>query len=151
MKRLPLILLLLVIAVAAQGKKTKTTHSGRLQRADVAVTTPVEVMPAIIPDSGDITLAGYDKPLRTRRETILASNHRADTIDSLFITIRYLDTDGRQLHERSVAIGQTIPSGETRQLQFPSWDVQQSYYYHLSTPPRAGIPYRIMARVDSLK
>lgn len=151
MKRLPLILLLLIVAVAAQGKKTRTTHSGRLQRAEQSVTATVDVVPAIIPDSGDIILAGYDKPLRTRRETVLATNHRAHAVDSLFLTIRYIDADGRQLHERTVAIGQTIPAGETRQLQFPTWDVQQSYYYYLSTPPRAGIPYRILARVDSLK
>ncbi|MCC8176247.1 MAG: FxLYD domain-containing protein [Bacteroidales bacterium] len=151
MKRLPLILLLLVVVASAYGKKTKTTHSGRLQRAEQVVVKPEDAVPAIIPDSGDIVLAGYDKPLRTRRETILATNHRLDTVDSLFITIRYLDTDGRQLHERSVKVGQTIPAGETRQLQFPTWDIQQSYYYYLSTPPRAGIPYRILARVDSLK
>ncbi len=140
----------MLVALVTSSKKVKTTHARPLQRAESIVVTPVKVTPAIIPDSGDITLAGYDKPLRTRRETILATNHRADTIDSLFITIRYIDTDGRQLHERPVKIGQRIPAGETRQLQFPTWDVQQSYYYYLSTPPRAGIPYRILARVDSL-
>lgn len=150
MRRLPLILAIATIALTAASAKKQRTTRGSL-RAD-------NVERSVSPDSliplryADISLAGYDKPLRARRETIFATNTSPDSLSvkSIKLTITYSDSRGRQLHRRSVWIEAEIPPGQTRQLSFPSWDSQQSFYYRLSRQPRSvATPYDITAVADS--
>ncbi len=98
----------------------------------------------------DVKLSGYDKPLRTNRETILVTNSTADTLSGLSITIKYSDMQGRQLHERTDTLPAVIPPGETRMLRLSTWDTQHSYYYHRGQQPRTAnvTPYDIIARIN---
>lgn len=103
-----------------------------------------------IPAREDVQLSGYDKPLRTNRETILVTNSTQRTVGGLSVTISYMDMKGRQLHERTDTLPADIPPGETRMLHLPTWDTQHSYYYHRGQQPRTAnvTPYDITARIN---
>lgn len=150
MRRFPLILAIAAVALTATSAKKQRTTRGSLRADNVETSvSPDSLIPL---RSTDISLAGYDKPLRTRRETIFATNTSPDSLSvkSIKLTITYRDSRGRQLHRRSVWIEAEIPPGQTRQLSFPSWDKQQSFYYRLSRQPHsAATPYDITAVADS--
>ncbi|MCI9285566.1 MAG: hypothetical protein HFJ91_07195 [Muribaculaceae bacterium] len=106
----------------------------------------------LLPPDTLIELSGYDKPLRSRRETMLVTNRLGSHVTSLTVTITYLDLQGRQLHEATVDIPADIPPGATRMVSFPSWDRQLSYYYHLGQHPRTPnvTPYTVTCVVRSV-
>lgn len=150
MKRTTLILAIATIALTAAPAKRQRTTRGSLRADNVETAVCTDSVVAL--RATDISLAGYDKPQRTRRETIFATNASPDSLSvkSIKLTITYRDSRGRQLHRRSVWIEAEIPPGQTRQLSFPSWDTQQSFYYRLSRQPRStATPYDITAVADS--
>lgn len=100
-----------------------------------------------------VLLSGYDKPLRSRKETFFATNNTSDTIETLALTLTYLDSQRRQLHRSHVHVNATIPPGQTRNLAIPTWDSQQSFYYILSeVPARAtqAATFDVIISVDTL-
>ena len=150
MRKLPFILAIATVALTAASARKQRTTRRPLQTDKIEASINPDSMVSLRP--ADIRLAGYDKPLRARRETIFATNASPDSLSvkSIRLTITYLDSRGRQLHRRSVWIGTEIPPGQTRQLSFPSWDTQQSFYYRLSKQPRSvAAPYDITAVADS--
>lgn len=98
-----------------------------------------------------ITIAGYDKPLRSANETFFITNRSSYNISGLRIRIKYLDTHGRTLHQRECLIPIDIPSGETRQAKIKSWDIQRSFYYKMSTKPKRadGTPFDVECLIIS--
>ncbi len=100
----------------------------------------------------DIVLRGFHKPLRSRRESMFATNNTTRHVAALIINMTYTDTKGRTLHSQRRTVKVDLPGGETRRLDFPSWDRQQVFYYCRSAePPRAdGTPFDVRCRVDSL-
>ena len=103
-----------------------------------------------LPVSPTITVSGYDKPLRSYRETLLLTNGTEREVLSIALTIIYIDMQGRQLHQRTDTLTAKIPSGETRMVRMSSWDTQHSYYYHRGQRPRTAnvTPYDISCRVE---
>lgn len=101
---------------------------------------------------GDIVLRGFHKPLRSRRESVFATNNTPNDVAALILDITYTDTKGRTLHRQKRTVALDLPKGETRRLDFPSWDRQQVFYYSRSPePPRAdGTPFDVRCRVESL-
>lgn len=95
-----------------------------------------ECVDTITPDSNMIDIAGYDKPLTSRKETFFVTNHYNRSIKSLTVELNYYDMQSRQLHSAVHTISCEIPAGETRQVQIKSWDVQCGFYYYLSSKPR---------------
>lgn len=91
------------------------------------------------PPAHTVDINGYDKPLRSRRETFFVTNNGSASIQSISFTLSYFDRQGRQLHRRSVNLPIEIPAGETRQASLRSWDQQLSLYYIHSS---------VLARVD---
>lgn len=105
----------------------------------------------IVPDSIQVRCYAYNKPLRSNRESFFISNSTGFDIARVFFTIQYFDTKGRQFHQASNNKTADIPDGETRQITFPSWDKQQSFYYIGSPRSRAsGTPYDIRISIDSI-
>ncbi|MCM1336796.1 MAG: hypothetical protein NC187_03895 [Candidatus Amulumruptor caecigallinarius] len=136
------------------GRKVATTRPVKVSRA---TTKPATVIPSVTVDTiaaGDSTLrlSGYDKPLRSRRETLLVTSLVTDTISGAIFTITYIDMQGRTLHERDVTVSGIVPPGATRMVDFPSWDRQQTFYYHLGPKPRSGVatPYDVSIRMRAL-
>lgn len=146
------ILLFIVGAVAVVAQNTTRRN---LTKASVeANDNKIMVCDTIVsPALHDVDINGYDKPLRSRRETFFATNNTQDRILSVAFTIKYYDMSGRQLHQQSRNVKADIPSKETRQISFKSWDAQQSFYYRHSTVPTRtdkATPYDISISVDTI-
>lgn len=155
MRRVAAILLSVYVALVsvtdAHARRQRTTRgnvNGRAVRAEQAAILPDS---AIVPDSAAILLFGYDKPLRSRRETVFVTNRTDFDINAVSVTTQYLDSKGRQFHETTRRVRADIPAGSTRKLDWPSWDTQQSFYYVGSKRSRvSGTPYRVRQSVDTI-
>lgn len=143
----PVFLLAMACAISGIARRQRTTRSGLTER--VQYTYQASDTLAANPDSL-ITFSGYDKTLRSHKETILAFNGSKDTVTALTIMITYLDMQGHQLHVRRVTLHQPLPPGERRMFTFASWDKQNSYYFHRSEPGRlryqSVTPYRVKVK-----
>ena len=102
--------------------------------------------------SGLITVSGYEKPLRSNRESAMFTNNSDRTVCGLMLDISYSDMKGRELHRRNVKLECDIPPRATRQIYWPSWDRQFTFYYHRSPKPRRGLatPYSVKCDVDTI-
>lgn len=132
-----------------RGNKLKAMPEA-LNPAMAGKITPIVTDTLREPENTVISLSGYDKPLRTSRETFLVTNNGEKDMLSMAVTIDYMDMEGRQLHQRTDTIDARVPAGETRMLRLSTWDSQHSYYYHLGQKPRTSnvTPYRVKARVE---
>lgn len=138
---------LLSIAATATGQNRQQTTRPKAARTAQEASNRRDTLPPAFADS--LMLAGYDKPLRSRRESLFVTNRTSWRLTRLRLVITYLDTDGRQLHEREVEAAADIPAGATRQITFPSWDRQLAFVYiHSEQPLRArAIPYSVKVKV----
>lgn len=150
-------LLILSAALPAAGRKVTTTRPVTAAKAAKIAKAAANEAPAVTVDTiaaGDSTLrlAGYDKPLRSRHESLLITSLVDDTVVGATFTITYLDLQGRTLHERDVTVNALVPPGETRLVDFPSWDRQQAFYYHRGPKPRSAAvtPYDVSIRMRAL-
>lgn len=145
----PAIICLLALTCALPGtaRRQRTTRHGLTER--VQYTYQASDTMTANPDSL-ITFSGYDKTLRSHKETILAFNGSTDTVTALTIMITYMDMQGHQLHVRRVTLRQPLPPGERRMFTFASWDKQNSYYFHRTEPGRlryqSVTPYRVKVK-----
>lgn len=95
-----------------------------------------------------IIFSGYDKTLTSTKESVLVSNRLEAPVESVRIRIDYLDAKGRMLHSRTVTLKTDVPPGETRKLDFRSWDNQQTYFYCLGPEPRrTATPYSVKIKL----
>lgn len=104
-------------------------------------------------DSAAVSVSGFEKILRSKKESMFLTNNTADTIYRLTITLNYNDINRRQLHSRRESIDILLPPGETRKHDLQSFDRQGTFYYYLSRPPRSNsqaTPFRVATRVDSI-
>lgn len=130
----------------ADQKRVKTTrpHLERIpETRDSALIAPVDTLDASLLDS--IALTGYDKPLRSRRESLFVTNATDVRITGLTLSIDYYDMKGAELHHREVVVPADIPPGATRQITFPSWDHQLTFVYYRSERSAKGVLYKIAA------
>ncbi|MDE6756408.1 MAG: hypothetical protein K2J66_04615 [Muribaculaceae bacterium] len=139
----------LVFAVETVARRQRTTR-GNVVGRNVTGPGQAAVDTFIIPDNSEVLLYGYDKPLRSRQETVFVANHTLHDITGLTFTTRYIDTKGRTFHQVSRRVRADIPSGATRKIDYRSWDTQQSFYYVGSRRTRAsGTPYDVRLSVDT--
>lgn len=141
--------------VAADTSAQRTTRGGlrSVPEAQASATTAPQRQAIAAPGAETFKITGYDKPLRSRRETFFATNNAPADAVELVLSITYLDADGRQLHRRRVNLPCDIPSGETRNLSVQSWDTQQSFYFVRSSVPvrtAQATPYDVRIAVDTL-
>ncbi len=147
---------LLVIAANAQTTTrrglrplTKQVVTATTSQADTVATTDT----LVAPQAHTVDIAGYDKPLRSRRETFFVTNNADKSVEGLAITITYFDRSRRQLHQRPANIKVDIPAGETRQAVLKSWDTQLAFY-HINSPvpsrAQQATPYEVKITVDTI-
>ena len=118
---------------------------------DDAVDQPCDTV--VSPRAHTVDVNGYDKPLRSRRESFFVTNNSDSTVCGLAFTVTYYDTQHRQLHVAKKNMIVDIPPSETRQISYRSWDEQQSFYYVRSTVPSRvsqATPYEVAISVDTL-
>lgn len=102
----------------------------------------------ILPDTAKVVVAGYDKPLMSRKESFFVTNGYDSTITVIVIEFNYADMSNRQLHTSTHKVNCCIPAGETRQIYVSSWDKQLSFYYYQSAKPRRqSTPYKVSCRL----
>lgn len=158
--RLPFItmrtILLTLAALAAIAMCAQKTTRRNLKPIEPAVVT-AEVSSATdtvaSPEAHTVDLNGFDKPLRSKRETFFVTNNSARRVKAISVSLKYFDTDRNMLHARNEYIAIDIPTGETRQASLPSWDKQQSFYFrHSAVPARATVatPFDVTAEVDTI-
>ena len=141
---------LLVLAVTSVAAPDTRTTRKKLVKSDQEVTVVADST-TVSPDS--ITIADYDKPLRSNYETFFVTNRHSRTIVRITIDIDYIDMNGSQLHSRSVTVECEIPPGATRQLHTRAWDRQKAFYHHTTrSKPRSphARPYKVVVTPVSL-
>lgn len=146
MKRIAVGALLMALALGAGADDTRR---GRLKVAARGAAVRDAGADTIVPSPGMIGLSGYEKALKSSRESLLVSNCGRLGVRHVVIELTYLDLSGRMLHRRVVGVDVRLPGGETRQVTFPSWDRQKTMYYELTGKNRRsdGTPYRVRATV----
>ena len=148
MMRAAIILFAIVALAVVSGFADTRTTRGKLKAAKAETelqydeTASAEALP---PDS--ITVEGYDKALRSMKESARVTNRYSSPLDFIVLNIVYRTVgEGKMLHARSVRVDCDIPPGETRQLEWRAWDRQQRYYYHdTRVVPRSAkaVPYAV--------
>lgn len=151
MNRLFLLALTLMLlgTATASGRKRVTTRP-KLKRIEAVDTTTLrDTLAAAQLDS--VVISGYDKPLRSMRESLFVRNTTDRRLTSVTMSIDYLDMQGRQLHHADITLPVDIPAGETRQVSFTSWDRQMTFVYYRSERSRSSraVAYRIAASVTA--
>lgn len=129
----------------------RTTRRGIRHKAQAQATVTAAADTIFSPADSLVSLSGYDKPLRSRRETFFVTNTSPQRISAVNITLEYFDSSGRQLHSRTITIPTDIPAGETRKVDTPSWDTQLTFYYRESPPARVATrcyPYSVTSRIN---
>ena len=144
-----LVFTILLIAATLSASADRTTRKGLKAITVKEQTVKTDSIDTFVPSPGMIRLSGYDKPLRSYKESIYATNATRRVLSYINIEITYFDESGRQMHKRNVKLNVHIPEGETRQITFSSWDKQRNLYYIKSGKPRTsdGTPYSISAQV----
>ncbi len=141
---------LLVLAVTSVAAPDTRTTRKKLVKSEQEVTVVADST-TVSPDS--ITIADYDKPLRSNYETFFVTNRHSRTIVRITVNIDYIDMNGSQLHSRSVTVECEIPPGATRQLHTRAWDRQKAFYHHTTrSKPRSphARPYKVVVTPVSL-
>ena len=139
------IFVILTIVVASLGWSNelwarRTTRSKlKTPEATVSMKGGIAVNP------GMLTVDRYDKPLRSRYETMFVTNHTDSVITAVRIRLQYISMEGDTIHEAVRTVNYTLPPKATRRLTFSSWDKQLTMYYHLTDKPSRlkGTPYKI--------
>lgn len=155
MKKTAFILLTALVAVAVATAQ-RTTRKGLKAAPTAAVeetAAGVSYDTIVAPEPSAFDINGYDKPLRSRRETFFATNNSGRHLDAMAFTIRYYDNKRRMLHSASHRLPLDIPAGETRQVSIRSWDPQFNFYYIRSAVPQRATqatPYDVTITVDTL-
>ena len=135
---------LMVLAVTSVAAPDTRTTRKKLVKAEQDVTAVTE---STTLSSDSITIADYDKPLRSNYETIFVTNRHQRKLVQITINIDYIGMNGSQLHSRSVTVECDIPPGTTRQLQMRAWDRQKAFYHHTTrSKPRSphARPYKVV-------
>lgn len=148
---LQLILAAIILACVAPVQARKVRLKGnppveRVQRPGTEEVVDTLRLP------GMVRMRGYEKTRDASRESVFVTNGADSPIVSLTLKIDYLDMAGRQLHSRTVKVPVYVPAGETRLVEFKSWDSQHVFYYKGSPAPlRAqASPYDVRMRVQAL-
>lgn len=131
--------------MSAEAQRTtrsrlKAGHKSEISAAKLEYDTV-----AVAADSLLFPFSGYEKTLRSSKESFFVTNRSDSTVTRLSLDIIYKDMKGRPLDTRSVDLDIDLPAGETRRIDLRSWDRQNVFYYHLSPVPRSdhATPYRV--------
>lgn len=92
-----------------------------------------------------VVFTGFDKNQSSSKESFFIINNTDRTLTAVTLYIDYRTPDGRQLHKQFLKLSCSIPPGETRKADIPSWDTQHSFYYLKSQKNRRhpGNPFDI--------
>lgn len=147
-----LFITLMLTAIIAESKRQNTMQPSLHVDSQIPADQSYDVPADTVTDTdGLLRLSGYDKPLNANRETMFVTNLTRQTATALDLEITYYDMTGRMLHSARQHVTCEIPAGETRLIEFPTWDRQHSFYYLKSVKPRRqATPYDIQCTVTGI-
>lgn len=148
---LSMIMMAVCLGCMALAPSDRTTRRGlRVKTPDASAVSAAPGDTLRNPSVADVKVSGFDKPLRSRFETMFVTNCRPSAIIAICFTIDYTDPSGRQLHQSVRTVRCDIPPGETRQIKFTTWDAQSAFYYVVTGKPRRseGSPFDIRCRIN---
>lgn len=147
-----ILITLLLTVIIAEAKRQNTMQPSLRIDSQTTGTQSCDMQADTVTDtSGLLRLSGYDKPINANRETMLVTNLARQTVAALDLEITYYDIAGRMLHSAPQHVTCDIPAGETRLIEFPTWDRQHSFYYIKSVKPRRqATPYDIQCTVTCI-
>lgn len=151
MKKFSFLFILFIAACSVYAERTTRRNLKPVQTENAPQRAAYDTLPA--PEASEISVNGYDKPLRSRRETFFTTNNSDREIERIAFSIRYFDTKQRLLHQSVHNVPANIPAGETRQINIPSWDTQFNFYYLRSAIPQRAqqaTPYDVRINVDTI-
>lgn len=144
---------MIAVMISAETILTANALPQRTTRSRLKVPSKTAGRPVVerydtlaVADTSSIIISGYEKTLRSAKESFFITNRSDSTIDCISLHIDYRDMQGRMLDSREEVIDIEIPAGETRKADIPSWDKQRVFYYHLSPVPRntsQATPYTV--------
>lgn len=136
-------LLAVILMLTASGLHAQKTTSRGLKMRSRPVVELRDTVTGALADS-IVAFSGYEKTLSATRETLFITNRGEAPVEALSFDIAYHDRAGRLLHSRRVDLNCYIPAGETRRVDFRSWDTQKSFYFSGGPRPRvSAIPYTV--------
>lgn len=149
-----LIITALTVMPIAMHPDSRTTR-GKLKAAKEPTELPSFPSDSLPAPIDSIITAGYDKALRSAKESMFVTNLSSSTLTAVELDIIYNSVNGgTMLHRRHLRLSCEIPTNETRQLEWIAWDRQMRYYFHQTrvTPrsPRA-IPYDVHITVTGVR
>ena len=149
-------IILAFAAVAVQAGSPFTKPAGNRKGKQNTTIQVVEKRDTLCsPPNDSIVITGFEKTLRSARESMYVSNRTSQTITGLALDISYYDISDRMLHKSAQEIDVEVPAGETRLIDIQSFDRQGLYYYYLSplpkrasraTPFKVGIEIKYITR-----
>ena len=148
MRRAGIILICAALCAGVSAQKLTRRTAARQAAVPREAVTGADTVRGAALDS--VVVAGFDKPLRSTRESMFVTNGTASAISGLGIEITYRDGRGRMLHRASHAISADIPAGQTRRIEVPSFDRGGAFRYRLSEPPRGArqaTPFDVTVKV----
>lgn len=140
------VILLCAVCVSAQ-----TTRRPRLKAEQTPAVASIAADTVYSPEG--ISVTGFDKPLRSSRESFFVVNGSGITVEGISLTIVYTDMEGRQLHSRTAEAECEVPPGETRSVDIPAWDRQKALYYFRNPPSRprtAATPFKVKISINHI-
>lgn len=150
--RILLLCLAVLFLLPLSARKINTKRTNLHLRQAIEDDSMAEILDTITSDTIPfIRFCGYEKSLRATSETLFIQNLSDSTILRTVFTIRYYDTSDRLIHSRPVSRYVNIPPRETRRIDIPSWDKQQSYFFLNGPQPRkSATPYTVRISSDSV-
>ena len=88
----------LTVAAAASAQNYRRPTPNKPARHAAAQTVEIQCDTVANPPADSVVVTGFDKQLRSKRETMFVSNHTARAITSITLRIDYFDMAGHQLH-----------------------------------------------------
>lgn len=127
-----------IFAINAQNtvQKGLVVNGNDESLSTIAEKSALDIHQSPLFDAGLLSIKGFEKRLADTRESFFVTNHSKYNISRVKLRLRYTDTAGNLLHERTEMVECELPSGSTRQVYIPSFDKQRKLYFYLSTKPR---------------
>ena len=134
------------------AKRTLVPHSQNMEFISTGdsttntATTDTSRLPQF--DENAVTLRGFNKRVSDNYETFFVQNNTRFPISGITVTLRYTDTSGTLLHERTLHVPCDLQPEQSRQVSVNSFDRQHLFYYYLSGKPRkSATPFQVSARL----
>lgn len=151
MRRVGVVIPLVVCMAVILSEPASGQRTTRQRLKPISSEAKVELYDTVFTsaDSSRISFKGYEKTLRSSKESFYVTNRSDSTLERLILSIDYLDMAGRQLDRRTVEVELDMCAGETRRVDIASWDTQKVMYYYRSPKPKAeqATPYKVRIKL----